>query len=393
VPIEVPNGTQIDLVVDDGANPPLDLTGAFAIVSPRPWIYFDSADGQPLVARLGDSSLKPPTYDLEAVRPNLPTITPVSAIWGAAPALQITTSAPDVSPEALAAAPLVGADLDVSRFRYTRTVPSGRVGLTALTLDAAVLAHSSLVDLRLVNRDGHQLAYLLESRDEPLTIALEPNATTTLPAWMSRWPRAEGHHLTTYLLQLPQDAAPDSRLVLTTNARVFTRQVTVLAEQPASRPGDLPYASTLTAMNWTHAEPNEPAPQLTLDLPPLRTKELVLVVDEGDNAPLKIESARMLLPGYAMRFFRSDASPLTLYYGNDRLGAPRYDLALLQPYLLGVPATDLVAEPEQAPAAVAAPTTLPTWAFWSVLIAAVLILLALIWRLLRAETVPPTTAA
>jgi hypothetical protein len=105
-----------------------------------------------------------------------------------------------------------------------------------------------------------------------------------------------------------------------------------------------------------------------------------------------IEAARLLLPGYALRFFRADDSPLTLYYGDDTLGAPRYDLALLRPYLLGVPATDLVANPEQPPPPIAPPMSMPIWAFWSVLIIAVLVLLALIWRLLRSEQTPSPAA-
>jgi hypothetical protein len=387
VPIQVPNGTQIDLVIDDGSNLPLDLTGVTAMMRPQPWIYFDSPDGQPLVARLGDPALKAPRYDLEAVRPNLPAITAVAASWGAAPELRTTPSAPDVS-SALLAAPLVGAALDVSRFRYARTVPAGPPGLTALSLDAAVLAHSRLSDLRLGNANGRQLAYLLEARDEPLAIALDPLSSAPPPAWMSAYMRGPGNR-TTYVLRLPHETTTDSRLLLSTGARIFTRQVHIFVEQEPTRRGDMAGARRLASSAWTHADPHDPAPQLTIALPAFAKPELVLVVDEGDNAPLKIDSARLLLPGYALRFFRADDSPLTLYYGDDALGAPRYDLALLKPYLLGVPATDLVAAPEQPPTPIAPPRSIPIWAFWSVLIVAVLVLLGLIWRLLRSEQTTP----
>ena len=386
VPIQVPNGTQIDLVIDDGSNPPLELTGVTAMMRPQPWIYFDSPDGQPLVARLGDPALKAPRYDLEAVRPNLPAIAAVAASWGTAPVLRTTPSAPDVSSASLAA-PLVGAALDVSRFRYARTVPAGPPGLTALSLDAAVLAHSRLSDLRLGNADGRQLAYLLEARDEPLAITLDPLSSAPPPAWMSTYVRGPGHR-TTYVLRLPHETTTESRLVLSTGARIFTRQLHVFVEQGPRRPGDMAGARLLASSAWTHADPHDPAPQLTITLPAFAKRELVLMVDEGDNAPLKIDSARLLLPGYALRFFRADESPLTLYYGDDALGAPRYDLALLKPYLLGVPATDLVAAPEQPPTPIAPPRSMPIWAFWSVLIVAVLVLLALIWRLLRSEQTP-----
>ena len=393
VPIQVPNGTQIDLVIDDGSNLPLELTGVAAIVRPQPWIYFDSPDGQPLVARLGNPALTAPRYDLEAVRPNLPAIAAVAASWGAAPELRTTRSAGDVSLESLGGAPLgpplVGADLDVSRFRYARKIPAGPPGLTALSLDAAVLAHSRLSDLRLGNDNGRQLAYLLEARDEPLTITLDPLSSAPPPAWMSTYVRGPGHR-TTYVLRVPHETTTDSLLVLSTGARIFTRQLDVFVEQEPMRPGDMTGARRLASSAWTHADPHDPAPKLTIALPAFAKRELVLMVDEGDNAPLKIDSARLLLPGYVLRFFRVDESPLTLYYGDDALGAPRYDLALLKPYLLGVPATELVAAPEQPPIPIAPPMSLPIWAFWSVLIVAVLVLLALIRRLLLSEQTPST---
>ena len=195
-------------------------------------------------------------------------------------------------------------------------------------------------------------------------------------------------HRTTYVLRLPHETTTESRLVLSTDARIFTRQLHVFVEQGPTRPGDVAGARRLASSAWTHADPHDPAPQLTITLPAFAKRELVLVMDEGDNAPLKIDSARLLLPGYALRFFRADDSPLTLYYGDAALGAPRYDLALLKPYLIGVPATDLVVAPEQPPTPIAPPMSMPTWAFWSVLIAAVLVLLALIWRLLRSEQAP-----
>jgi hypothetical protein len=249
-----------------------------------------------------------------------------------------------------------------------------------------VLAHSRLSDLRLGNADGRQLAYLLETQDEPLTIALEPSTSASPPSWMSASTYVQGPgHRTTYVLRLPHETTTESRLVLSTDARIFTRQLHVFVEQGPTRPGDVAGAQRIASSAWTHADPHDPAPQLTITLPAFGKRELLLVMDEGDNAPLKIDSARLLLPGYALRFFRADDSPLTLYYGDAALGAPRYDLALLKPYLIGVPATDLVVAPEQPPTPIAPPMSMPTWAFWSVLIVAVLVLLVLIWRLLRSE--------
>jgi hypothetical protein len=400
VPMQVPTGTQLDLVIDDGGNAPLDVTGATAIVAPQPWIYFESADGAPLVARLGQPGLQAPSYDLEAVRQNLAGITTATAVWG-----DVTPQPAEPEPSAAAAnvtqaslgAPALGAAIDVNRFRYARPVPAGRAGLTAVALDAAVLAHSTLADLRLVDPGGRQLPYLLESRDEPLAVALAvalaaaPAKAT--PQWMSTLMKG-GANRTVYLLRLPHESAPVSRLVLDTSARVFTRQLAVYVEQPPLTSRDRAGARQISAGSWTHVDPDQAAPQLTLPLPAIAATELMLVVDEGDNASLPIASARLLLPGFAIRFFRVDDAPLTLYYGIDDVSSasgPRYDLALLKPYLLGVPATELTLAADERRLIAAAPVSMPSWLFWGLLAAAVLAMMALIARLLRSE--PPATAA
>ncbi len=311
---------------------------------------------------------------------------------------------------------LLGATIDVSEFRFARDVPAGPAGLTALALDAAVLAHSRLSDLRLVDRDGHQRAYVLESREEPLTIPLggslplQPAPDTRrgppLPperAQDARWgPRltpgeapdwlheqlknAPPGTRTIYRLHLPYDALPASKLVLTTGTRVFTRQVAAFVRWDPQPGRERVGARRIASATWAHADPEEPPPHVTFELPPLETADLVLIVDEGDNAPLPIESARVLLPGYQIRFLRADAQPLTLFYGDPTVSAPRYDLALLKPYVLDAPASEIVPGPERERAPAASAAHLPFWAFWGVLIVAVLVLLVLIVRLLRAES-------
>jgi hypothetical protein len=380
VPIAAPAGRHVDLTIDDGNNAPLDLTGIAAVLAPLPWIYFESTDGQPLVARLGDQTLAAPSYDLEAVRPTLSRVNLATAAWGEATRLPTAADKPTS-----ATAPFLGGLIDVARYQFARTIPAGPEGLTALSLDAAVLAHSRLTDLRIVDQAGRQVAYLLESRDEPLSAPLGAPVGGPPPAWIERDRLAKNEHRTAYTLRLPHDGLPASKLVLTTSARVFTRPVVVFAEPAPDTPRDRIAAVRLATAVWSHTDPDEPAPRLTLDLPALRGHELALLVDEGDNAPLALESATVLLPGYAIRFFRSDASALTLYYGDDSVRAPRYDLALLRPYLVDAPATELAPGAERRIAAPATPASLPNWAFWGVLVGAVLVLLALIGRLLRSE--------
>ena len=50
---------QLDLVIDDGNNPPSDVRGVTAVFAELPWIYFESP-GDAVVARYGNPSLQAP---------------------------------------------------------------------------------------------------------------------------------------------------------------------------------------------------------------------------------------------------------------------------------------------------------------------------------------------
>ena len=141
-----------------------------------------------------------------------------------------------------------------------------------------------------------------------------------------------------YRLRWPLGALPSPRLVLTTTARVFRRPVSVVAERAPDRRRRDPWVETLGAAAWVHADQETPAPALTLSLPPVDTKELLVVVEEGDNSTLPITTARLLLPAYRLRLFRESGASLRLAYGRADLTAPSYDLALLAPRVFGVSA-------------------------------------------------------
>jgi hypothetical protein len=110
------------------------------------------------------------------------------------------------------------------------------------------------------------------------------------------------------------------------------------------------------------------------------------MVDDGDNAPLPLAGARILLPSYRLRLFRGAGAHLRLAYGRADLVRPQYDLALLAPQVLGTPAVEAALDPER-PAA-ANPTTaafVSPRLFWGALAIAVIVLLGLIARLLKKE--------
>src|SRR5205085_7544972 len=110
IPITPPSESQLELAVEDGNNPPLEVTGATAIFATLPFIFFES-NGDTLVARLGDQRLAAPRYDLEAERDRVPSLSLAAAHWGAAHDVAVTAGG-------VAAMPTAGATIDPQQFRY-----------------------------------------------------------------------------------------------------------------------------------------------------------------------------------------------------------------------------------------------------------------------------------
>ena len=382
IPVANLTEAEVDLDVEDGNSPPLDLRGVTAVFADLPWIYFES-DGSALVARYGEPTLAAPRYDLEAVRQTLRIDGVPDASWGEARALVPVESASTAS----SPLPTTGASVDPSQFAHMRDIPPPPAnGLVALRLDAAVLAHSAgaasrFADVRVLDDGGRQVPYLVERSVEPQSIELALEPVSNLPASFAR----SGGSRSVYRVRLPFERLPALRLVLTTPARVFDRPVSVVVERAPTVQRRDPWVETLVNARWTHASQDVPAPALTLSLQETATRDLLLVIEEGDNAALPISQARLLLPAYRLRFFHDGASPLRLAYGRPDLDAPRYDLSLLAPQLLGVSATEISPDPEQPIDSAANTSWLSPRVFWTLLVFATVALLALIIRLLRSQ--------
>jgi hypothetical protein len=253
-------------------------------------------------------------------------------------------------------------------FRYSRTIGAIPRGLTSLVLDAHVLANSAaLNDVRLTDAKGNQVPYLIERRESPLAIRLAvPN-------------RQKGEASeSVYALTLPFDSLPSgAEIVIRTDARVFDRNVVLRKPADESHGRE---AAALEVTNWRSSEPESDPPPLTLNAPGRGARALELVIDEGDNAPLLIVSAELLVPSYALRFV-NPGSPLTLLYGNPRATPPRYDLALLAPRLFGESSHEVTLA-AGTPSDESGTTSRERKIFWIVIAAAAAVLLLTLTRLL-----------
>ena len=382
IPLNAPPNEQLlDLVVDDGSNPPLGLTRVVLEMARFPWIYFE-ATGSPLVARYGDASLPAPRYDLEATRDSVRVAKLPDAKWH--DAREITAPSAATAPPA-PPMPDAGAAMDPEAFRFRRKLPDSPSGLVAVPLDASVLAHSRgagrvFEDVRIIDESRRQIPYLLERQEEPLSLPL------SLQKFDGKAPElrtGNGTNRSAYVVKLPYSTLPNATLVLETSARVFARTVSAGVERPPDRNRRDLWFETIATQSWLHKEQDIPAPALSLPLGTTRGEDIVVVVDEGDNSPLPLTSARLLLPSYRVRFFHPGRA-LTLVYGRDDVSLPRYDLALLATHVMGGEARELVAAPAAEGAAGPVTSLVSPKVFWAGLVVAVLIIGGIIVRQIRA---------
>lgn len=364
IPVEPPIGPDLELVVDDGDNPPLDLEAVELELPPLPWIYFEAPSAEPLIAVWGRRSLEAPEYDLAARRENLDLDRVPVASWG--PAME--SDAGDASPPR----PVTfdGAPVERSQFRWMKPVPPSEPGLTSLLIDEDVQAHSrDLADVRIVGDDDRQIPYLVERRDEPMEIPLRLGPRTD-----------EGEGWSGYTLELPWPTTPPgTKLVVRTGERVFDRNVRIVTAGDGSRLD----GRTLDETRWAGTVPEREAPPLVLQ-PYLHGSDVVrLLIDEGDNAPLELSGVSLLIPSVRFRFIRGvEHDDLELLYGAPSLRKPRYDIGLIAPRLFGEPANEIAPGEEVALREDASEASALRW-FWIVIVVATVALLLVIARLLK----------
>jgi Protein of unknown function (DUF3999) len=381
IPIAAPSEAELDLMIDDGDNAPLDVRSVSVVLAQLPWIYFEAPAGA-VVARYGNRALQRPSYDLEAVRDAVDLAKVPEAHWGTETAATMPVEVPR---ETL---PNAGPALEATVFTYSRAIENRPAGLVALPLDAHTLANSRgpdgrFADVRILDGSNRQIPYLIERRDEPLAIDLRITPATTSQAAELKPSQRQARSV--YAMPLPYPNLPAATIVIETSAHVFQRTAWIGVDRPPDRYRRDPWFDVKASKPWRHADEETAGRPLALGVGSTTDTDLRLVIDEGDNAPLPITAARLLLPSYRLRFYHP-GGPVRLVYGRQDLDAPRYDLALLAPQVMGAAATEIGAAAVTTTAGAEQSPFISPRTFWVVLSIAVVVLLGLIVRLVRTQT-------
>jgi hypothetical protein len=359
-------GDQLRVVIDDGDSPQLDKLELIAEID-QPALLFE-LDG-PGLLRFGGGRAHAPGYDLQrlvgspvgrrlAHEAQLTDVelgaTRDNPVFDPAPALDYLLRA--------------GPAVEAWRFSHRRRieVKAAREGLSRLRLLPEDLAHArpDLGDLRVVDDDGHQWPFLLERADVFIRAAVSIGAAE------------RAGRETRYALSLPASPLSLSAIELRINERYIDRPFRVLT----SRNGREHTVTTghLRRRPGAHAA-------LRIELPSERFESLTLVIEDGNDPPLRLLSAEAELPS-ADVFIAARDGQYWLLLGDSRGEAAQYQMAHARDLVLALPSADVIAGAFEANPEYRAPEQGPKKLLWASLVVAVVALGGLTLRLSREDS-------
>jgi uncharacterized protein DUF3999/F5/8 type C domain-containing protein len=383
-------GGEVFLEVDDRDSPPLRNPRVVASGAAVRLVF--PAPANPPVLYYGNDATRGPLYDLDVLKAQIR----FASGLGKATLGEETANPLYRRPEPIPFAALRGQKVETQHWRGQRRLEiTGAPDICALTLappDVA-FARSDFSDLRLVADDGSQVPYLLATGTTG-TLALDVETEPTR--------QTERGALSPYGLRVPGSAAANGQgtplvaLELTVAEPFFERPARVVTPPPAGATAErTAYSGNLSRRAAPARAEGAPFPPLVIPLDGQRVESLTLEVADGDDARLSLVSAagRVALPRLV---FKAAAGSYRLLLGNSEASAPRYDLASLRQEVLSysarpVQAAGVQQNPEFRRSAReyfrGAP---PTALLWGTLVVAVVALLLLTARVLRAPSAPPS---
>ena len=332
IPIRAPRGDRLRLVIDNQDSPPLSDV-RFAALMPRPVLVFSIPEGPPeATLYFGGARARRPRYDLAALDPQgrLPVggegAQRALAVLDPALAQTATMGVSERNPDydaapALAFAMRPGAAIDTRLYSHRRRlkVEPSTEGLSSLRLEPTDLAvlRENLADLRIIDDEGRQWAYLRQHRARtvlsPLTIVNH----------------RRDNRISRYEIEIPEGSLALDRIEIETNAPFFDRAFTLRGRLEDG-------GETHLASGRLVRRAGDPRPS-TITIEPMRVVLLELEIEDGDDAPLDILRvvARSSVPDV---YTAAVAGDYDLLLGYPDAAAPVYELERIRSTILAVPA-------------------------------------------------------
>jgi hypothetical protein len=373
--LEVQNGDTPPLV-----NPRVTLSGPQTLLLAAPL-------APPLTLYYGNPVTRRAVYDLERLRPQLTLVAGVP----------LATVGDEVenprfrAPTPLGFLPARGAVVDSADWRFVRRLRiEGADDLYALTLDPgdAGRGRADLADLRLVDAADRQVPYVVERDVETASLPLETAPATPLQGRGRR---------SAVQLRVPAGALP-AQIALTAlevrMAESYFRRAATVSVADANGPQGRRVVATAILGSTDRA--GATGAIVRIPLGSVTASDLVLEIDDGDNAPLTVLSTTGLVPVPRLTF-KATAGEYRLLFGNDDVQAPSYELDGLRQEVLDYSAVPVpsawldLTGPSGGPRRLGQVLREPpaTVVLWAALGTAVVVLLVLTRRILKAEPPEP----
>jgi hypothetical protein len=345
VPVQGAVGDRLRLEIEDRDSPPLDHMALKAMLRPLGLVFSLSParDGTPeAVLRFGGGRTSPPSYDLADLnRANgrgvevdriLASLRQESALSSEVVRLGPVRPNPlfDPSP-ALSFAMQPGSEVDPRFYRRRRTVEvnptSEGLSLVALDPEDAAAARSDLADVRVVDSTHRQWPYVLESaaRKEWVELHATPNKAR------NRTSRLQ--------FDFPVSPVVIDRVEIDPDSRFFDRKYELVTA--ARDGGERILAAGRLVRRVGATEP------IAIDFSPQRLERIELQVEDGDDAPLVLRSARARA-SLPTLFLVAPAGSYTLLVGDPDADRPHYQVAEVRDVVLAVASVPAHMGPSEA---------------------------------------------
>ena len=388
VRVSAARGDRLRVEIDNGDSPALeDLT--FSVVVRRPALLFSleglGATEPSGTLFFGGGRAYRPRYDLQRLWSVLPAGQQAAGgeseqLYVAARLGEVSTNPRfDASP-ILAFAMRPGGEIEARGYTHRRELHAtpSEEGLIRVQLGLEDLAHAreDLADLRIIDDQSRQWAYLLEGRAGSSRMELQVSDTESKDGKSA------------YQLSLPAAPAKIDELALETSLPFFDRGYRLLAKLHSERGEE----SVALAQGRLVRRAGE-ARSLEIPIQPRRIDSLELIVEDGDDAPLKFDRIEASFP-LPEAYFVAPEGDYLLLVGNPEVTAPTYELERVRSVVLAVKSSDASAGPLIENPAFSAAARLGTQAgaqqalLWVALGLAVAVLAGLTLKLARREQTP-----
>ena len=396
--LRAPLGDRLRLVLDDADGPPVEDLDVTAVVRepalifepPEDSISAGAGDAAPIATLgFGGGRVQRPQYGLARLAPELPvagvaahpSLRAASAFYDPARLLTARLGDSRANPDfdgrpALAFAMRPGAVLDPALYGHRRALrpKDSPEGLHRLPLELADLAvaRSDLADLRVVDGQGRQWAYLLDRDGDRLTRPLTVEG-----------PESEDG-ASRYDLLFPTHPATADRLVLDSPLPFFDRDFRLLGHRDEDDGG------VTLARGRLVRRAGDPRP-VGIGFEPTRLHHLELVVTDGDDAPLPWKRAEARFPTAVVYFVAEPGGSYRLLLDEPEAERPRYELERVREVVLAVESREVESGPLEPNPAFRRGARMSTWrgaqrvALWIALGLAVALLAGLTLKLARQE--------